>query len=194
METLDYDHNMFDPVNMAASKADENLAVRFYIAPVQDMEETAKQGRPIFRDTKMVEIRVRGDRNNIVVRPVREEDKRRFAGPWKAFESQEALVVDGTPLREWPMMSTSMVEELKYMGFYTVEHLANASDTVVGKFAGLGIWKQKAKAFLELAAGGAPVSKLQKENEDLRSTNEMLKRQLDELSAKVATLAEKSTA
>lgn len=192
METLDYDHKLFDPVNMAASKADENLAVRFYIHPLQDEDETAKQGRPIFRDTHMIEIRVRGDRNNIVNRPLRPEDKTRFASAWRAFENHEKQVDQGTPLREWPVMSTSMVEELKYLGFYTVEQLANASDGVIGKYAGLGTWKQKAKAYLDLAAGGAPISELQKQNEDLRSTNEMLKKQLDELSARVAAMAEKS--
>lgn len=189
---LDFDDSQF--VNPQAAQQDANLAVRFYTAPIQNQAKSVEQGRPIYDDTEMVEIRVRGDRNNIVQRPVREEDKRRFREAYKVYTEGSSALSSGTPLSQWPIMSDSMVEELKYLGFYTVEQVSNASDTVCGKVPGLLTMKQKAAAFLELAKGAAPLERLQTELDEAKSINETLQAQIAELGRRLAAQEAKTTA
>lgn len=192
METLDYDHRVFTEGSGFDREADKNLAVRFFTHPIRNDEKTASEGRPIFDDQDMVEIRVRGDRNNIIIRPVRPEDTMRFRDAWKAFEQREDIKESGTPLKEWPIMAASTVEELRYMGFFTVEQVANASDSVCSKFAGLQNFKQKAKLYIEQTKdANAVISKLAKENDDTKSQLEMAQRQIAELGRKLEELTAK---
>lgn len=191
LETLDYDHAVF---NQASREADKSLAVRLFKTPIRNDEKSVQEGRPIFDDTLMIEIRVRGDRNNVVQRPVRVEDKARFREVFLAHERGESAVSSGTPLAQWPVMSAAMVEELKYLGFHTVENVADAHDGVLGKHPGLRGLQEKAKLFLEHAKGGAPMERLLAENNVLKSQSEVQDRTIKELSAKLETLTEKFTA
>ena len=195
LEEIDYDINAFAA---SAREADKNLAVRFYMQAVQNEVKSVEQGRPIFDDTEMVEIRVRGDRNNVVQRPAREDDKRRFRDAYVAFRENRSQAQSGTPLSEWPVMSASMVEELKYFGFHTVEQVAKADDNAMSKMAGLRMLRDKAVIFMEHAQGTAPLSKLQEELELTRdqlkveqTNNAKLAAQLEELTAKFNSLAER---
>ena len=82
-----------------------------------------------------------------------------------------------------------MVEELKYLGFHTVEQLSQASDGVCAKMAGLQSMKQKALVFLEQAKGLAPATRLLEENAELKSQLESQARMLAEMNAKLNALA-----
>ena len=188
METLEYDHTVF---NAQQAEADKALAVRFFRAPQKDESKSAKEGRPIFVDTDMIEIRVRGDRNNIVIKPVSDEIRSRFRGAWEAYSRGQNTTVEGTPLAEWPSMGAAMAEELKFLGFVTVEQLAQASDAVCGKVPGLTGMKQKAKVFLEYSKGAAPLEQLQARMAELESQREVDARTKDELSAKLEELMAK---
>jgi hypothetical protein len=188
METLEYDHTVFNPQQQEADKA---LAVRFFRAPQKDEGKSSQEGRPIFVDTDMIEIRVRGDRNNIVIKPVTNEIKTRFRGAWEAYSKGQNSTLEGTPLAEWPSMSASMVEELKYLGFSTVEQLAQASDSVCGKVPGLTAMKQKAKVFMEFSKGAAPLEQLQARMTELESQREVDERTKGDLSKKLEELTAK---
>lgn len=191
METLDYDHNAFDP---RATAADANLAVRFYTHPIRNEAKSIDAGRPIFEDTEMVEIRVRGDRNNVVQRPARDDDKARFRAVYRAFKEGLESQATGTPLKEWPIMSASMVQELAYLGFHTVEQVAEANDGVCSKVAGLTGMKNKAKAFLELAQGTAPLEKLQSQLEQEKNRADALQAQLQDMAARMTAMEAKQPA
>jgi hypothetical protein len=170
LEELEYDHNIYHN-----HEADKNLAVRFYLFPLRDDEASLREKRPIFVDTEFIEIRVRGDRNNIQQRPVREGDSQRFRAAYHEFKSGEAQALRGTPLKEWPSMTLSLIEELKYLGFHTVEQLAEANDGVMSKVPGLALYKQKAKTFLEFTKGLPAIDRIHADLED-----EKLKRQAAE--------------
>lgn len=188
LEELDIDHRVFEQSREQA-QADSSLAIRFYYDALPNDEKSTAEGRPIFDDVEMVEIRVRGDRNNIVQRPARPDDKKRWREAYRAFKDNEEQAVTGTPLAQWGMLSKSLVEELKYLGFVTVEQLAEASDSVCQKMAGLQSFKQKAKVFIEMAKGNnAPLAKLTKDLEEAQNVNATLQRQVAELNAKLATL------
>lgn len=169
---------------------DKNLYVRFFVDAVQDLEKTTLEGRPIFRDAEMVEIRVRGDRNNIVIREVTPQDKKRFKAAYADFKSDGEKLSSGTPLSQWPAMSRSMVEELKYLGFRTVEDVAAAEELAFNKVMGLRAMAEKAKYFLEQAKGLAPLDTLQAKVDELAATvaaqAEMIKRQEEALAKSAA--------
>jgi hypothetical protein len=182
---LEYDHNVFD---LRANEADKALLVRFFTSPIQSEAKSVEAGRPIFDDTEMIEIRVRGTKDNVVQRPVRQDDKVRFRDAYRAHKDGAKLLESGTPLSQWPVMSGSQVEELKYMGFVTVEQLAIASDSTVGGIPGLLTLKQKANAFLEFSKGAAPLEQLSKRVEESENEKQVLSRQVADLSAMVAKL------
>lgn len=176
LEELDYDYNVH-----TSEQATRNLAVKFYLHPMQDDVKSDEEGRACYNDVEFVEVRVRGDRNNVVQRPARPDDKRVFRDAYRAFKDGEAQAVSGTPLAEWPTITKSLLEEMKYMGFFTVEQLAEASDSVCSKFAGLQTYKQKAINFLRFAKEAAPIAALQKVADDAKNESEVLRRQLAEM-------------
>lgn len=190
MEALDYDHSVF---NQAQREADKALAVRFYMMPVKNEHRSAEEGRPIFEDTEHAEIRVRGDRNNVVIRPVREEDKIRFRDAYRAYKDGMNAVVNGTPLGEWPACTQSFVEEMKFLGFHTVEQLADASEAVLTRVPGLTSLKQKAKTFIDYSKGVAPLEKLQTKLEQAESDAAMARQQAADMSARLTELEAKYT-
>lgn len=175
IEELDFDYKVF--TNREDDKA---LVVRFYMEALRNEEKSIAEGRPIYDDTEFVEIRVRGDRNNIVQRPARVDDQRRWPDAYKQFKTGEEGPLSGTPLKEWPSMTKSMLEELKHMGFQTVEQLAGASDTVCSKFGGLQSFKQKAILYLDFAKGAQPLDKLQKQVETMANEREVDQRNMKE--------------
>lgn len=69
----------------------------------------------------------------------------------------------GTPLSALPGMNPSKVEEYKFFKIITVEQLADANDNLGGKFMSFQQDKQRAKAFMEVAANNAPIEKMNEE-------------------------------
>lgn len=185
MDQLEYDHTIF---NAQQSEADKNLLVRFYPLPLRNDDKSLEAGRPIFDSTDMIEIRVRGNKDNVVVRPLREDDKMRFRDAWRAYKDNAKLIESGTPLSQWPLMSSAQVEELKFLGFFTIEQLVNASDSVVASVPMLAMLKNKAKTFLEFCKGAAPMEKLQEDLAAVSNEKEVLARQLKEAVARLEVL------
>lgn len=190
MEVLDHDYTVYTE----QAEADRNLLVKFYPMPIQNDDKSADAGRPIFDDVVMIEIRVRGNKDSVVLRPVRPDDKARFRDAWRHYEAGEGELNVGTPLKQWPALAASQVEELKYLGFRTVEQLAEASDAVVGRVPGMQTLKNKANAFMQLAKGVAPIEKMQKQLDEKSNELETTKRQLTEVAMRLAALeAERPT-
>jgi len=182
MEPLDYDHDVFTRPN---TEADKSMAVRFFMGAVQDDVKTAQEGRPIFVDTPFVEMRVRGDRNNVINRPVRDSDKKRFPAVWAAFTANGDAAAQGTPLTQWPVMSTAMIEEMRYLGFTTVEHIADAQDHVLSRVTGLRSIQEKAKRYLEIAKEGSGLTKLEQQLAESQAQHAAALEMNKQLSAKL---------
>lgn len=190
MDALDHDHKIY-----TTNDGDKSLLVKFYTAPQQDMDATKKEGRPIFKDVEMIDIRIPGNKDNIVVRPVRESDKQRFPEHYRLFKNRvegakEEMV--GMPLVLWPEVTAAQVEEFKYFNVRTVEQLAGIPDSTAQKFVGIQDLRRKATAFLEAANKKAPLSKmrgeietLQKQMQALAETNERLQKANERLQRKL---------
>ena len=188
METYEFDHTMFN----RQGAGDETLFVQFRMDFLPDEPESAKEGRPMFKDVEFIRIIVPGDRNNMVDRPASREDKARFPKQYTFFKEGKEQHGGGTPIAEWPLVSRAMAENLKYLGFHTVEQLAEANDSVMGSHIGvLGLsqLKQRAQMYIMAAKDStAPIEHLTAENAKKDTEIRMLKDALEELKKEVKSL------
>lgn len=172
------DHHSF---GLDSTKGDERLAVRFFKKAARDDLESEKQARMVFKEVDFVQIMVPGDRDNILIRPAGEGDKRRFAKQYEAFQRGESEAVVGTPLELWGKLTLPQVEELRYIGVRTIEQLAELRDDAVMKMPGALDLKRRAAAFIELQREEAPLRKVQAELEQRDKTIADLTARLDAL-------------
>lgn len=179
METFEGDVEAF---GLDSRKGDERLMLRFFKKAARDDAASAESGTMRFKEVEMIQIMVPGDRDNILIRPVGEGDKRRFGqqyADWQRTGQGEAL--SGTPLDLWGKLSLPQIEEFRYIGVRTIEQLAELNDNACMKLPGAVQLKQKAADFLKLQREEAPLRKVQ---EELESRD----KQIAELMARLAKL------
>ncbi|MCS6944189.1 MAG: hypothetical protein RMK97_02030 [Sutterellaceae bacterium] len=163
--------------------ADSHLYVSFYTKPTLRPRESQEQGRPIYRDEVYVRILIPGDKQNQVDRLASEQDIQRFRKQYDAFLQGKQLN-EGTPLEAVGFIPPSLVAELKHFNITTVEQLAEVNDGAVQNMQGLAMWRQKARAYVELThspeALHERVSKAEQENAELRALVERLQKKAKE--------------
>lgn len=179
--------------------ADNKLYVEFFRRPVLHPGKSREAGRAVYDEADYVRIHVPGDKSSVVERPLSEQDVFRFQERYKKWKAGQDEAVTGTPLSALPGMSPSKVEEYKFFKIITVEQLADANDNLGGKFMSFQMDKQRAKAFMEVAANNAPIEKMNAELakrdaelEELRSMVTAL--QANAKSSKRAVAAQAETA
>lgn len=172
---------------------DDRLVVRFFKKAAHDLEQSVLQGRFVAREVEMVQIMVPGDRDNIIVRPAGEGDKRRFAKHYEAWKKGDSEQVVGTPLEMWGKLNLAQIEEFRYLGVRTMEQLANLNDQACQRIPGAFELKRQAVNFLELTKAEAPVKKMEAmlaqrdhEMEDLKKALEDQARIIAEMRAQKA--------
>jgi len=187
--------------------ADSRLAVTFYKRSVKQEDESIAAGRPIFKEFDFVRICVPGDNLTEIDTYANESHKQRFPRQWAHYQnqvgSQEQII--GTPVEQWTLISRSQAEELKGIKFRTVEDIANCSDQQlqrIGMIAGMSphSFREKAKAFLNLASDSAEVAQREQELQALKEENAKIKAETDaklaqmqeQMSALLAAVAEKT--
>jgi hypothetical protein len=198
------------------SNADSRLQVRFYRKPVHQEQESMDAGRPIYKEFDFVHICVAGDTLTEIDTFALQQHKTRFPIQWANYMNRQGAndeEVVGTPVSEWPLVSKSQAEELRAMKFYTVESIANASDQQLqrmGMAAGMSPYsfRDKAKAFLNLATSSAETDKREQEinalkeelaKKDLETakmkqeTDAKLAQMQDQMAAILAAVGEKKT-
>jgi hypothetical protein len=187
--------------------ADSRLAVTFYKRSVKQDDESLAAGRPIFKEFDFVRICVPGDNLTEIDTYANESHKTRFPRQWSHYQNQvgnqEQII--GTPIEQWPLISRSQADELKGIKFHTVESVANCSDQQlqrIGMIAGMSphSFREKAKAFLNLANESAEVSQREAEMQALKEENAKIKAETEakltamqeQMSAILAAVAEKT--
>lgn len=143
------------------------LAVRFYQKDVPNEYESAQAGRPVSYMKDFVRIEIPGNQTSIIDTFATDDHKKRFPIQWAQYlnekaENAAAGEVQGTLLRDWPLLTTAQASELRHFRFYTVEQVANASDqqiSAVGMMLGMSpfSFRDKAKAYLANAKDSAVV-------------------------------------
>ena len=171
--------------------ADSRLAVKFYKRSMKQEDESIAAGRPIFKEFDFIQINVPGDTLNEINTYAMEEHKARFPRQWAHYQNQVGTQeqIIGTPIEEWTIVSRSQADELKGIKFHTVEAVANASDQHlqrIGMIAGMNpyTFRDKAKAFLNLAEKVGDDSQREAEIEALRQENATIKMEAEARAAK----------
>lgn len=160
---------------------DDKLYVEFFREPVMHPGKSREAGRAVYEERDFVRIHVPGDKTTVCVEPMHEMNLQRFRARYEKWKAGQVEAVSGTPLSALPGMTPSKVEEYKFFKVVTVEQLADASDQLGQKFMSFNGDKQRAKAFLEVAAGNAPIEKM---NAELAKRDE----EIETLKAQVAAL------
>ena len=175
------------------SESNAVLAVRFYSKELQNDFLTSKEGRPISYMADFVRIEIPGNQLSIIDTFVNSSHKSQFPTQWAMYLNEKADGnhnpdnVQGTLLRDWPILNAAQATELKHFKFYTVEQVANASDQQlmsIGMTAGMSplALRDKAKAFLENAKDS---SFAQKQADELKLRDQ----QIADLTAQMERMA-----
>lgn len=184
---------MFDdgtPDFDAAADKGDNARPRFYSKPVKNNFRSESEGRPVFEDKEFVEILVPGDRKTVVDTLVKDEHKRRWPREYAAFKAGQEVPVEGTPLEEWPQITRSQVEELKFAHIRTVEQLASLPDDPLNRSVSMGGFalREKAQRYLEALNGNAQTEALAAESARKDEIIAEQKRQYEALLERVAAI------
>lgn len=159
--------------------------------------QTELQGKTIYDHVFQVMLEFPGNNTfNSIHRFKPDEAKhsqwpQRFPRQWEAFKDQREQVSDGTPIELWPPIDKRRVLELKASKVHTVEQIAALTD-MTGPNIGMEWRKLRdlAIAYLEPNKALEQVSRVSKENENLRNQMEIMQRQLSALAAASGKSAE----
>jgi hypothetical protein len=171
----------------AVHGGDNDLFVSFEMHAVHLTHKSELEGRPLYEEREFIRIRFPGDKTREVFREVKRtddaqspSDMSRFPRQWSAFKAQHAPALQGTPLEQWPPINRAQVAELKGLSIHTVEALAGVPDTTLHNL-GMGgrELRDRAKAWLDSAKGGAGISELLARMAALEADNQALRARVE---------------
>jgi hypothetical protein len=160
------------------------LIVKFFMGATHRPDESAKAGRPIFKDEEYVRIIVPGEMDERV-RPVRPSDEQEYPREYAAFKNQQAQPSEGTPLTVLPFVTAAQAAELNAINVHTAEQLVGMADVNGAKVMGINALKRRVQAFLDAAANAAPAEALQAELKKRDDEINVLKAALEKMGKKL---------
>ena len=125
------------------------MNVQFFYAYNENEEKSLKEGRPIFDEIPSISIQVPG--GDTTVRRIEPQDIHKYPEKYQAFMAGSEPVTEGTPLSEWAMIPGTAMREFQYLGFKTVEQVANATEDAKRKLGTLSKFVKLAKEWLAAA-------------------------------------------
>ena len=173
-------------------EASTNL-VRFYKHWIQNNKESERQGRPVGEEVDYVEIRGLGQDKTVVKRKATLQDQNDYHREWGLYQRGLEQTAEGTPLREWPVMTREEILRLNSHSIHTIEALVAVSDAGLQEMGhGARQLQQRAKAFLEEDAPKAAAANLRVRTEELQTENERLITENTRLQARIEELEKAS--
>ena len=158
--------------------------VKFMMVCRKNEEKSEKAGRDIFDEIPSISMQWPG--MDETVRAVEEKDKVEHAALWAAFTAGTGEVQSGMPLKEWPKITASAIHELAYLGFRTVEQLAEANDEVKRRMGPLSRFVKEAQDWLKAATSEqAQVVSLRESLEREKLRTERLENQVELLMQRI---------
>ncbi len=163
-------------------RGDENLFVEFYKNAVKSEVASDAAGHPVYIDKPFVRIMVPGDPNTVIDTVANKGYQDRFPDEWRAFQQNDEQVLQGWPLKEWPVINPSQVKNLEFLNVRTVEQLAGLTDAQCQKVGmGTDSLRAKAKAAVAAAQDGAAISAQAAENKHLRDEMQSMREMIANL-------------
>jgi len=174
--------------------SDRDLMVIFYWKSDEDRRQSVDGGVPIYKDYEYVKIFRPGEMMNVIDRPVREDDKRKYSSQYQQFQMKKSQVPEGTPLDVLFINNPSVADTLRGYGVYTVQQLSNLTAHAIDTI-GMGgqDYVNRANAYLKAASSGKEVVKMQDEMRKMSNEIDTRNKQIHALQAQVNNLIEKMT-
>lgn len=175
------DDSSFIRLAQSAGKPDDSTCIaKFFLKPRLLGLKSREAGRKIYEDREYVEIKVKGQDKQVVVKEVTEADIMRFPQAYLAFKNLAVVPATGTLLSDMEGVSPSMIERLAGLGVRTAEDVAGLTDEGLIR-VGLGAreLQNRCRAFL---------SKSTPEVQELKAQLEAEKQRNDELLARLEKL------
>lgn len=162
---------------------DEQLIVAFYPYSQLNKFKSNAEGKPVYETKDFVSIQHPGENLNVVKHEATEQEKRRFARHWAAYQQGKNQVPDGVPLTLLFPSSPHIVETLRGYNIHIVEQLANLSAHGIGS-VGMGCqeWVNGAKRYMERAEKGVNHHKFETALAEKDREIATMKRQIADLS------------
>src|SRR5215471_10353134 len=170
-----------------AGPGDDRLIVGFYWKSILNQFKSRESGKPVYEDHQFVKIQHPGETQNIVDRPVRDDDKLRWPRQWAAFQGGKHQVPEGIPITLLFTDRPSISDTLRGYNIHTVEQLANLSGQGI-LTVGMGAqeWVNAAKKYLEHANKGVDHHRFEMEITNFKAELAKRDRQIAELTALIA--------
>lgn len=167
----------------------DGIWIEIYDKAVKDEEASEKAGTPIYKNVPHMKKKAPNSRDwtdqpltdsrRIPPEHLKDEEARKYRELVSAFDNDEEVPLDGTPLEQWPGIEASQIATLKSVGVVTVQALADLSEAGLHRLpTGYMSLKNKAKSWLEKTQG----------NEALKAENDKLKSQLETMQEQIAEL------
>lgn len=147
------------------------------------------EGRAIFDDVEVCELRFAGSKNVFVFPALSlshwEQDElgdqrqvtyaERFPKQYQQFRSREQQTKAGTPLDYLPFLTEGKKAEFRALNIYTAEALSIVDGAELKNLGPSGReFKEKAIEFLATSSDGSRLTKLEAELEELKAKNQIL--------------------
>lgn len=176
--------------------------VRFETRSEESRAASVAAGNTVYTDVDYALITPQGSKDCIERRVdewlvmLREQVKQeRFPSQWldhykrlyEGWKAEGEIPVNGTPLRNWPMLTPAQVKTLTGLKLLSVEDLAVANEETISRM-GMGGRALKDKAVAWLRAQGSDAGKQAEEVVDLRMRLERADAQNETLAQAVAQL------
>lgn len=159
----------------------QSLVVPFFKSvAMPDPIATKREGRPIFKDQEVVEVRMAGERHFAPVFPAHAMWQRvngeeityaeRWPEEYARFKAGQEQVAAGTPLSELPFLTEARRMELRGLKVYTAEALASLDGKNLTNLGAEGRkMKDQATAYLERANGFSSSAAMAEQIADLQA-------------------------
>lgn len=169
---------------------DEVLVVLFKYQAMENPDKTLAEGRPIFDDVEVCEIRAPGCKDVKVFPSTffsrwaddpmtgmsrKESYAERFSHQYQQFKARAVQTKTGTPLEHATFLTDARRAELRAQNVYTVEALAAIDGTELKNLGPGGRdFKNRAMEYIEEAKSSAPNKQLAAELEAIKAQNVVL--------------------
>lgn len=150
---MEFNYQAIAPDGVAIFANDSQLLVKFSIHSELSQHKSKQAGAPIYDDVEIVTIMNPGEKEPIIV-VADEFHKRRFPRQYEAFKKGLEDQQGGTPLDLLFPASPSTVKMLKSFHVFTIQQLANISDSAKTQIPMGQSLADRAREYMKNASGG----------------------------------------
>lgn len=170
---------------------DQGQVVLFYIKPIHNPAKSTEEGRPIYTEAVFVKIHPPGERFNIIDRPVKDSDRKRWPQQWALFQQNKEQIPEGTPIGLLYPDHPAVESTLRAHGVFTIEMCAELSGIAIENI-GMGAQRyvNDSKKYLEAAKKGVSGSQMRRELEERDREIASLKHTQSLMQAELAQMRE----